>query len=220
MGRAPATGRTRLSAEARRGLIVEAAKDCIAETGLTETTAREVAARAQISIGTLTHHFSSMDELLLEALGSASREFTERVIATLAGGRTARDRVVLLIDAALPSQPPALQQWRLWLDYWARAAHDPRLATLHSERYRHWRGAFEHVIREGVRSGELAHVDARRAAKEIAALFDGFAIALTLGDEAIEAEEAREILIDFVDRLLRPGCPRESVGEQDPERGA
>lgn len=201
--------RRRLPADARRSLIVEAAKDCIAETGLTETTARDVAARSGISIGTLTHHFASMEELLLEALRSASKEFTDQVIATLAGGRTARDRVHLLIDAALPSEPAARRQWRLWLDYWARAAHDDRLATLHSERYRHWRGAFEHVIREGVQSGEFTEVDPMRVAKEIAALFDGLAIAVAIGDEAVEAQEARQILYGFVDSRLLPnvGAP-------------
>lgn len=200
----PSTIRRRHRPEVRRALILEAAKQVIAESGVDRATAREIAARCGISTGTLTHHFPSMDVLLVEALRSGSKEFTDRNLAAANGEESARDRLRLLLDTALPDKPDALRNWRLWLEYWARAAHEPELAALHSERYREWRGAFESVISDGVRKGELSHRDPARAARELVGLFDGLCIEAALGDEAMSVSEARHILLDWVDRLVVP----------------
>jgi AcrR family transcriptional regulator len=194
--------RRRHRPEVRQALILEAAKQVIAESGLGRATAREIAARCGISTGTLTHHFPSMDDLLVEALRSGSKEFTDRNLAAAEGERSARDRLLLLIETALPDKPEALRNWRLWLEYWARAVHEPRLAAAHSERYREWRGAFEQVIAQGVREGEFEAVDAAGAARELVGLFDGLCIAAAIGDEAIDVEEARRILLTWVEKTL------------------
>ena len=202
----PAEPRTtrRHRPEVRRALIIEAAKDCIADSGLARATAREVAARCGISTGTLTHHFESMDELLVEALRSGSKELTDRNVSEVESLSSALERLRMLIETALPDKPGALRNWRLWLEYWARAAHDPSLAAVHSERYREWRGAFERVITYGIESGEFAGVDAASAARELVGLFDGLCIEAAIGDEAVSVKEARRILFGWVDARLAP----------------
>lgn len=195
--------RRRHPPEVRQALILEAAKQLIADVGLGRATAREIATRCNISTGTLTHHFPSMDELLVEALRSGSKEFTDRNLGAAAAEQSARDRLILLIETALPDKPEALRNWRLWLEYWARAAHEPALAALHRERYREWRGAFERVITEGVATGELERVDPARAARELVGLFDGLCIEAVIGGQ-VSVGEAREILLSWVASRLRP----------------
>jgi AcrR family transcriptional regulator len=199
---AAAPRRRRHPPEVRRALILEAAKDVIADVGVGRATAREIAARCGISTGTLTHRFASMDELLVEALRSGSKEFTDQNIAAAADERNARDRVLLLIETALPDKPRALRNWRLWLEYWARAVHDASLAEVHRERYREWRGAFERVIADGVESGEFVRVDPAQAARELVGLFDGLCIEAAIGDEAVTVIEARRILHAWVETRL------------------
>jgi len=176
----------------------------IADVGVGRATAREIAGRAGISTGTLTHHFPSMDDLLVAALRSGSKEFTDANLAAVAGEETARARLALLIETALPDRPEALRNWRLWLEYWARAVHDLDLAAVHSERYREWRGAFEHVIADGVAAGEFAVVDPGAAARELVGLFDGLCIAAAIGDEAVSVANVRSILGAWIERAL--GC--------------
>ena len=194
--------RSRHRPEVRQALILEAAKQVIAESGIGRVTAREIAARCGISTGTITHHFPSMDDLLVEALRSGSEEFTEEKIAAAAEQPTARGAIVLLLETSLPDQPSALRNWRLWLEYWARAVHDPDLAAVHTERYREWRGAFEHAIARGVASGEFQSVDVKRAARELVGLFDGLCIGAAIGDEAISVAEVRRIVLGWIDRSL------------------
>ena len=198
-GNAPT--RRRHPPEVRQALILEAAKELIAEVGLGGATAREIAARCDISTGTLTHHFPSMDQLLVEALRSSSKEFTDRNLGAAEAEQNARDRLHLLIETALPDKPEALRNWRLWLEYWARAAHEPELAALHRERYREWRGAFERVIAEGVGSGEFDRIDAMTAARELVALFDGLCIEVVIGGQ-VTVRETRKILLAWIDSRL------------------
>lgn len=196
-----ATTRRRHPPEVRQALILEAAKELIAEVGLGGATAREIAARCDISTGTLTHHFPSMDQLLVEALRSSSKEFTDRNLGAAEAERSARDRIQLLIETALPDKPEALRNWRLWLEYWARAAHEPELAALHRERYREWRGAFERVIAEGVGTGEFDRVDAMMAARELVGLFDGLCIEVVIGGQ-VTVGQTRKILLAWIDSRL------------------
>jgi AcrR family transcriptional regulator len=194
--------RRRHRPEVRQALILEAAREIIAEKGLGAATAREIAARCDISTGTLTHHFPSMEQLLVEALRSASKEFTDENVAAAAAVEGARARLDILIETALPDKPDALRNWRLWLEYWARAVHDPDLADVHRERYREWRGAFERVIREGVDRGEFLPADPVSTARELVGLVDGLCIEAAIGDEAVPIDEARRIIFEWVDRRL------------------
>lgn len=201
--------RSRHRPEVRRALILEAAKQVIAESGVGRVTAREIAARCEISTGTITHHFPSMDDLLVEALRSGSEEFIDEHIAAADEQPTARGAIVLLLETSLPDRPSALRNWRLWLEYWARAVHDPDLAAVHTERYREWRGAFERAIARGVASGEFHSVDVKRAARELVGLFDGLCIEAAIGDEALSVAEVRRIVIGWIDRNLS-ATPHES----------
>lgn len=201
---APAVRRKRHRPEVRRALILEAAREFIAERGLAAVTAREVAARCGISTGTLTHYFASMDELLVETLRTSSKQFTEALVGGLRAHESASARLDHLIDAALPATADALIQFRLWLEYWSRAAHDPQLAGVHRERYRVWRGAIAGVLAEGVATGEFRKVEANEAAREIVALFDGLSLQAVIGDEEVNFREARRLLRRHIERNLTP----------------
>ena len=54
------------SAQERRQLIVEAAAECFAEKGFHQTSMRDLAKRAGISLGNVYNHFESKTDLVLE----------------------------------------------------------------------------------------------------------------------------------------------------------
>lgn len=61
---APRPGRRRESTEQRRREILDAALDALIEVGESKTFIHEVCSRAQVSVGTLYHHFGSKDQLI------------------------------------------------------------------------------------------------------------------------------------------------------------
>jgi len=60
--------RTRHPTEIRRRLVVEAAREVLAEKGLAGTGVRDVAAASGVSSGTITYHFRGIDEIFADVL--------------------------------------------------------------------------------------------------------------------------------------------------------
>jgi AcrR family transcriptional regulator len=206
--RTDAPARRRHTPEVRRALIIKAAQDIIAEQGYAAASARTVAARCGISPGTLTYHFPSIDALLGAALRDASIGYTNSAIRSARSRPRAHDRLMSLIDAALPSTPDASRNWRLWIEYWARASHSPELAELHSERYAEWRSTFAAIVAEGVESGEFRSVDPSFTALTLVALLDGLGLQAVIGDAAVSLAIAHELLDEYVSSL----CPSSASG--------
>lgn len=192
--RQPTRPRRRHPPEVRRRLILEAARQCILERGLAATTVREIATLGDVSIGTITYHFASVDEILGEVLRDSSKRFTERVVSEARTLEGAMQRLEFLIDTDLPDSEASIAQFRLWLEYWARAIHDPRLALVHSERHSFERGVIEEIIAEGIASGEFVATDASAVAAEFLGLLEGLGLQVCLGDAQMPVESARRLL--------------------------
>jgi len=185
--------RRRHPPELRRSLILKTARVCISQEGLTRATARKIALRCGISVGTLSHHFPSMDRLLADALRAGSEEYAPPVQDIVDRSMSAIGRFGLLIDHSLPVRHQAFMLWRLWIEYWARALHNRSLRTVHADRYRVWRRAVERLLSEGVRSGEFRRVDVRRVARKFVSLIDGLGIQIVLGDREMSLAFARSL---------------------------
>ena len=82
----PATGprrRRRLDADARRRLILKAARKAFADNGdRSGTTIRTIAEKAGISEGLIYRHFDSKEQLYMEAVVEPLREVVDRMIET------------------------------------------------------------------------------------------------------------------------------------------
>ncbi len=172
----------RLSTERRRVLLVESAAALLVTEGMAATTARSVAQHAGVSLGTLTHHFAGMDELLGEALRCASENFTQTISKRVARIPSALARLRMIVRLVLPTKPASRMQWRLWFQFWSRAVFNPALAQLHAHRYQAWRGLLQEVIADGIKRGEFRKVDARAEAILMSALIDGLCLQVALGD--------------------------------------
>jgi DNA-binding transcriptional regulator YbjK len=82
---APAATAQRRYDPERRDRIINACLDVIAETGVTGTSHRKVAQAADVPLGSMTYHFTGMDDLLHEAFSrfakTASKQFEEGIAA-------------------------------------------------------------------------------------------------------------------------------------------
>jgi DNA-binding transcriptional regulator YbjK len=82
---APAATAQRRYDPARRDRIINACLDVIAETGVTGTSHRKVAQAADVPLGSMTYHFTGMNDLLHEAFSrfaqNASKQFEEGIAA-------------------------------------------------------------------------------------------------------------------------------------------
>src|SRR3954468_9537780 len=77
----------------RRRRLLEAATDLAAEGGYEAVQMRDVAARAEVALGTLYRHYSSKDQLLLAALAEQAGTLRDRLQSRPPRGESPADRV-------------------------------------------------------------------------------------------------------------------------------
>jgi BetI-type transcriptional repressor, C-terminal len=84
-----------------------------------------------------------------------------------------------------------------------RALRDPKLAATRERLDRRWRKTIADIVRDGQERGEFAAADADDVALLLAAVMDGFAIQLALGDPAVSAELVRRHCLRLAEAELR-----------------
>ena len=185
---------TRHASDVRRVMVLEAAAKLIADEGLLAATMRRIAQEARISLGTLTHHFKSVDELMAEALELASIRFAE-ALARLTTKGNAVARLHALTSAVMPDNQQAIRQWRLWIQFWSRAVYDPRLAQTHDRRYRAWYATVSKLVQQGIKDGSLkSDLNPADAAKNLVAVMDGVCFQVVLNAGVMTAAKGRRTI--------------------------
>jgi AcrR family transcriptional regulator len=96
---APQTARAAETA-ARRRRLLEAAVELASEGGYDAVQMRDVAARAQVALGTLYRHYSSKDQLLLAALADQAGTLRTRLALRPAQGDRPGERVADVLRRA------------------------------------------------------------------------------------------------------------------------
>lgn len=92
----------------RRDRIIDVTVDAVAELGVAGISARRIAARADVPLGSMTYHFTDMDELLHEAFTRFSESVADRFEARLVAATTVDEAkqavATLILDDLVQSQ--------------------------------------------------------------------------------------------------------------------
>ncbi len=184
----------------RRPAILKAAAEVIAERGVIGTRIADVAERAGTSAPGVLYWFSSKDELLTEALRFSDDRFYADLNEQLAPLESAPDKLARIVQL-WPSED---DEGVLWMELWVRALRDPEVNAARERLDARWRAAITDVVRDGQAAGEFAEIDAEKFALTLAALMDGFAIQLALGDPAVTPELVQEHCMALVEERLGP----------------
>jgi AcrR family transcriptional regulator len=177
--------------EHRRQQILDAAANVISERGLCDARIADVAEAAAMSTGLILYYFDSKDRLLAEALASAEDAFYLHTFRTISAIDDPRRQLAELIAGSCPATPDAHDgvdaEWRLWVELWARALHDPDVARRRAALDRRWRSTIADIVRSGQRRGVFASaIDPHEFALELAALMDGLALQVSLDDADVD----------------------------------
>lgn len=207
----PAAERQRQPTEIRRVLIVDAARDVIAERGLSATTVRDIAQAGGVSIGTLTYHFAGVAEILSEVLDREMALFYEPIVDKARTAERGADGLQTLIDCFFSDDERTVQHWRLWLDFWSVSVHDEQHATWQREIYLRWRADVQRMFTLAAEQGHLAGADVDTTLSDFLAMFDGLAVQAYQPRSPLGPADARRHLTDWVRRTLTTGdaAPKE-----------
>lgn len=194
----PDPQRRRQPPQIRRQMIIGAARDVIAERGLHATTVRDIAGAARVAVGTVTYHFSGIAEVLAGVLEAEMAEYSAPVMVRAAVEPTGRAGLRALTDGLLATGDRAVQHWRLWLDFWTLAAHQPHYSDWQSRVYRDLHALVAELLERGRDDGTLAVRDASQQAVEYIAMMDGLVVQGYLPGSRLDPGQARAMLTAYV----------------------
>lgn len=192
----------------RRRQILEAAVEVIAAKGLCDTRISDIAERAGTSAALVIYYFHTKDRLLTEALTFAEDRFYLQTFHELTNIASASDRLTRLIEISCPPEGRSdeiVGEWILWVELWSRALRDEDVARQREALDRRWRSTIAEIVRDGQQAGEFADIDATDFSLRLAALIDGLALQVVLGDREVTAARARSLVLDVARRELQFG---------------
>jgi AcrR family transcriptional regulator len=169
----------------------------IAERGFAATRIADVAEEAGTSAPGVLYWFDSRDQLLAEALTFAEEQFAYELAARLGELEGPPARLAELIELSVGGE-----DWVLWIELWTRALRDPDLAESRQALDDRWRNQIAEIVRDGQASGDFSGDAPERVALELAALIDGLAVQVALGDNAVSPEVMRSTCLEVAGRLV------------------
>lgn len=205
----------------RRHLIAEAVCRLADERGLEGVTLRDVAARAQVSMGAVQRCFRTKEEMLVFTLGHIGGQVGERVRARLVRSPAQSARTALghaATEVSLLGEEHHAEA-RVWLAFLAQAAVDESLAQTLRANYAALQGVFVRLAAEAAGTAEdtedtgavedtggAAPFDPLVETRTLLALTDGLTAHVLIGHLA--PQEAQEVvhthLENLWERLSRP----------------
>jgi DNA-binding transcriptional regulator YbjK len=165
----------------RKDRIVEAAVRVIGAYGVAGTTHRLIAAEADVPLGSLTYHFSGLDDLRTRAL----HRFAERMSAVYAAhfdGVRSRDQLVDAVTALIAGDAGASpEDWAIAYELYLAALRDPALRGVTDSWMRTSRAVLERFVDPVTARG-------------VDALIEGLVMHKMLATTPVPVEEVRAIV--------------------------
>lgn len=109
----------------RRDRIIDACLDVVAEAGVAGTSHRRVAEAADVPLGSMTYHFTGMNELLHEALSRFAETVSERFEDRMSGAADLDDAERAVTDAITDDLLGDHRELVLTHELYTLAARDP-----------------------------------------------------------------------------------------------
>jgi AcrR family transcriptional regulator len=165
----------RRKVELRREEILVATIAEIERSGMSALRVSDIAGALGVSSGLVFYHFDTKDALLVEALEHAVVRDADRLDRALAKAGEPVERLRRVLTSYGPTG--AAHGWTLWIEAWSTALREPSIQASLRKLDKRWRDALEHVITEGVESGDFRCDDPKSTVARIGALLDGLSVA-------------------------------------------
>ena len=172
----------------RRDRLVGVTLELIAEAGVSGVSHRKIAAAADVPLGSMTYHFTGMDELLHEAFTRFAEHIAGSFQARLSAAENPQEAVEAVVDLVHELSEPGSHRDRvLAYELYTLAAREPRYRAITSSWMRRSRQELQR------------HFDPRTT-RQLDALIEGLALHRALDDDPFD----RSLTEDAVRRIVTP----------------
>jgi len=183
----------------RKQQLIEATLISVERHGLHHTTINTISGLAGLSSGLISHYFGGKQELI-EATQRYLLDQLKQALISRTGAKNLLplERLYAIVDTNFSELQRSRPVTKTWLSFWSQAMHEQGLARLqhiNSQRlYSNLLFSFKKL---------LPHAQAITAAKQTAAMIDGFWLRSALNPEpAREFEQAQTLCKAFIDAVI------------------
>lgn len=184
----------------RRQQLIDATLAAVNELGFAETSISQIARRAGVSTGIISHYFQGKNGLieatmryLLQQLCKAVAEMQAQVDAT------PEQRLIAIVRGNFASSQTNKAAMKTWLAFWASSLHQPELHRLQQVNHHRLHSNLKHEFMQ-----VLSKPAAEKAAQGLAALIDGFWLRGALMNGEIDPAMPIELCTQFIQQQLKP----------------
>lgn len=183
----------------RRRQLIDATLSTINEVGINDATIAQIARRAGVSTGIISHYFKDKNGLLEATMRDVTRQLREAVLSRLQPLRDApaEERLHAIVDGNFDETQVHTAVMKAWLDFWSSSMHQPQLNRLERVSSRR---LYSTLVVEFRR--ELPLEKARLAAHGLAALIDGLWLRAALSGKPFSPVIARTLTTQFIRQQL------------------
>lgn len=171
----------------RRDRIIAAALDVIAEAGVAGASHRKIAARADVPLGSMTYHFTGMEEVLREAFTRFAATIAVRFEARMAQATTFDEARAAVVDLIHEDLTGSARELVLTQELYTLAAREPLYREI------------THAWMKQSRDALVRHFDPATC-RMLDALIEGLSLHAALDIE----EHHRSATAEAVARITRP----------------
>jgi TetR/AcrR family transcriptional repressor of bet genes len=190
---------SRLSAEDRRVLLEDAAIACMARGGIRAFTVDRIVTEAGVSRGLITHHFGSMDGLLVAVYARMYRQWIE----VMARPHPGLLQIEAVIEALISDELFSRDVLNVWLTLWGEVSNNPSLRGEHRNQYAAYRANIAEAIQEVADQRGLT-VDAIALSGGFICLVDGLGVQRCIEPALMTTNDARDACLRYLEPHLGP----------------
>lgn len=187
--------------EVRRQQLIEATLDSLAENGISGTTMANVTGRAGLSIGIVSLHFKSKDNLLTSTLRYLSEEIRDAWVNIYNDtSLSAADRLRGLFAASFDTNIASHTKIAVWFAFFGETKYRQVYRDMVEEFDDERTGAIEALCAEIVKEGAYENVSPKMLATTIECLCDGFWLNMILYPDWVTPAMAQNQFNDILAR--------------------
>ncbi|QIO05906.1 transcriptional regulator BetI [Acinetobacter shaoyimingii] len=178
----------------RRQQLIEATLSAVNELGFAETSIQQIAQRAGVSTGIISHYFKGKNGLIEATMRYLLQQLAQSLTDKQAEvGNDPEQRLMAIVQANFAASQTNQAAMKVWLAFWANSLHQPELHRLQQINH--------HRLHSNIKFEFLKVFDAKRAEKAaqgLAALIDGFWLRGALMNEEMNLSIPIEICQQFI----------------------
>ncbi|WP_371176525.1 TetR/AcrR family transcriptional regulator [Bacillus atrophaeus] len=186
----------RIDHEKRRKQIAEAAWRVILERGMEGATVRNIADKAELSLGALRHYFSTQDELLVYAMKLVKEKAAARINEIALQDLPPKEKILNILLEIVPTDDETRAEMEVWFAFTSYFRHKETVYDAqHDGIFIAMRKLIDYLDQFHLLQN---HLDKEIETEKLYALIDGLALHAMLEPERVNKKRIERVLIQHL----------------------